>query len=64
MKREDQIKLMIGDKVRCKTWKELKALALQLSAEGFGVQVIGFHDMSENILTISALPEGGTWTDK
>lgn len=64
MKRVDQIKLMIGDKVRCKTWKELKQIAFHLSAEGYGVQVIGFHDMSENILTISALPERDAWTDK
>ncbi|MBR6507461.1 MAG: hypothetical protein IKT37_07680 [Clostridia bacterium] len=57
MKREDEIRLKIGDKLRCKSWKELKRIAFHLSSEGYGVQVIGFHDMSENILTIAALPE-------
>jgi len=59
MKRVDKIKLMIGDKVRCKSWRELKQIAFHLSAEGYGVQVIGYRDMTENVLTISALPERG-----
>ena len=57
MKREDRIHLMIGDRIRCKNWKELKKIAFQLSAEGYGVQIIGFRDMDETILTIAALPE-------
>ena len=57
MKREDKIRLQIGDRIRCKSWKELKQIAFELSSEGYGVQVIGFSSMSENILTIAALPE-------
>lgn len=47
----------IGEKIHCKNWKELKAKALALSAAGYGVEVIGFGDMSADILTITALPE-------
>lgn len=50
--------LQIGDRIHCKNWRDLKATALQLSSEGYGVEVIGFSDMSEDILTITALPEG------
>ena len=50
--------LQIGDRIHCKNWKDLRTTALQLSAEGYGVAVIGFADMSEDILTITALPEG------
>ena len=47
----------LGDKLSCKSWSELKRKAFQISSLGYGVEVIGFHDMSENILTITALPE-------
>ena len=50
--------LNIGDRIHCKNWKELRQVALSLSAEGYGVAVIGFADMSDDILTITALPEG------
>ena len=43
--------------LRCKNWKELKKIAFQLSTEGYGVQIIGFRDMDETVLTIAALPE-------
>lgn len=50
--------LQIGDKIRCRNWRDLRATALQLSSYGYGVSVIGFEDMSDDILTITALPEG------
>lgn len=50
--------LQIGDRIHCNSWQDLRITALNLSAEGYGVAVIGFADMSENILTITALPEG------
>lgn len=49
--------LQLGDKICCKNWRDLKKTAFQLSSEGYGVEVIGFSDMSEDILTITALPE-------
>ena len=49
--------LQLGDKIRCKNWRDLKKTAFKLSSEGYGVEVIGFSDMSEDILTITALPE-------
>lgn len=49
--------LQLGDKIHCKNWRDLKKTAFQLSSEGYGVEVIGFSDMSEDILTITALPE-------
>lgn len=47
----------LGDRIYCTSWRDLKKTALQLSSEGYGVTVIGFSDMSDNILTITALPE-------
>ena len=44
----------VGDKIKCKDWKDLRHKALLLSSEGYGVEVIGFSDMSDNILTITA----------
>ena len=46
--------LQVGDKIHCKNWKDLRRTALILSTEGYGVTVIGFSDMSDNILTITA----------
>ena len=51
--------LHLGDRIKCKNWKDLKKTAFALASEGYGVTVIGFSDMSEDILTIIALPEGG-----
>lgn len=48
----------VGDKVRFLSWKSLLRKAFQLSSFGYGVAVIGFSDMSENVLTITALPGG------
>lgn len=50
--------LKTGDKIHFKNWKDLIATALHLSSLGYGVAVLGFADMSSNILTITALPEG------
>ena len=50
--------LQIGDRIHCRNWKDLRTIALKLSAEGYGVAVIGFADMSDDILTITDLPEG------
>lgn len=46
-----------GDKLHCRSWRELKAQAFTLSSMGYGVCVIGFSDMSDNILTITEEPE-------
>jgi len=54
----EQTKLNIGDRIKCKNWQDLRITALNLSAEGYGVAVIGFADMSDDILTITDLPEG------
>ena len=47
-----------GQKIHFVTWKSLMGEALRLSSLGYGVAVIGFSDMSENILTITELPKG------
>lgn len=49
--------LKVGDKIYCKNWHDLKATALHLSSLGYGVCIVGFADMSENVLTITALPD-------
>ncbi len=49
--------LQIGDRIHCNSWQDLRITALNLSAEGYGIAVIGFSDLQENILTITALPE-------
>lgn len=58
MKEVKQKNFELGDRIRCRSWRELKSMALTLSSEGYGVTVIGFGDMSDNVLTITALPEG------
>lgn len=54
----DERDLRLGDRIKCKNWKDAKRTALQLASEGYGVSVLGFGDMAEDILTITALPEG------
>lgn len=44
----------VGDKIQCKDWKDLRTKALILSTYGYGVSVVGFSDMSDDILTITA----------
>lgn len=47
----------------CKSWKDLLAAALMLSSEGYKIEVASLigskdiMDMTEIILTITALPE-------
>ena len=48
----------LGDKFHFADHKELRSWALNLSADGYGVAIIGYHDIHDNILTITALPEG------
>ena len=50
--------LQVFDRIKCKNWQDMKITALNLSAEGYGIAVIGFSDMQEYVLTITALPEG------
>ena len=50
--------LQLGDKIQCKDNRDMRRWALNLSAEGYGVALLGYHDIYENILTITALPEG------
>lgn len=47
----------VGKRISCRTWHELKVKALYLSSIGYGVEVYGFKDMSDNVLTITAMPE-------
>lgn len=49
--------LEVGTRIKCKSWRELKNYAFNLSSEGYGVEVIGFADMSDNVLTVTALPD-------
>ena len=46
----------VGDRIHFKRWRDLLEKALVLSSVGYGVGVIGFGDMSDNVLTITALP--------
>ena len=48
----------LGDKFHFASYKELRSWALHFSADGYGVAIIGYHDIHDNILTITALPEG------
>lgn len=49
--------LAVGDRIKCKNWQDMKITALNLSADGYGIAVIGFSDMQEFVLTIMVLPE-------
>ena len=49
--------LHLGDKIQCKDNRDMRRWALNLSAEGYGIALLGYHDIYENILTITALPE-------
>lgn len=48
-----------GEKIHCKSWQDLRTTALCLSSKGYGVAVIGFSDMSDDILTVTEVPESG-----
>lgn len=47
----------VGDRIHFKRWRDLTEQALVLSSVGYGVAVLGFSDMADNVLTITALPE-------
>lgn len=47
----------VGKRISCRTWDDLRVKALYLSSIGYGVAVNGFKDMSDNVLTITAIPE-------
>ena len=47
----------IGDKLKFKSWKRLRRRAMDFAANGFDVAVIGVSDMTDNILTITDLPQ-------
>ena len=49
--------LQLGDKIKAKDNRDMRRWALNLSAEGYGIALLGYHDIYENILTITALPE-------
>lgn len=48
---------VIGDKIKFNSHKALLAKALHLSAEGYGIGILGYHDMFEHILTILQVPD-------
>ena len=50
--------LQIGDKIHCKDSRDLRKWALNLSAEGYGIAIFGYHDIYDHILTVTDLPEG------
>lgn len=52
--------IRVGDKLYCANARDLRRWALNLSADGYGVAIIGYHDIHDNILTITALPEEET----
>ena len=47
----------VGDKIHCVSWLDVRTTALILSSKGYGVAVVGFSDMSDDILTVTAVPE-------
>lgn len=54
MEKSDYPFLTVGDRIYCNSWRDLLKTSFQLSSEGYGVSVIGFADMSDNVLTITA----------
>ena len=49
--------LKVGDRISCKDNRDMRRWALNLSSEGYGIALFGYHDIYENIITITALPE-------
>lgn len=50
-------RFQIGQRLQFNSHSKLMAMALYLSSEGYGVALVGYHDMYEHILTITALPK-------
>ena len=57
MKRDLSTDYKIGDEIECLSSRDLRQKALSLSAKGYGVAVIGFYNINEHVLTVTALPE-------
>jgi hypothetical protein len=55
--------LEVGDRIYCKSHRDLKTTALHLSSEGYGLAVLGFQDIDDNVLTITSIPEGSESDD-
>ena len=45
-----------GDKIACRNWKDCKDTAFYLSSLGYGVGVLGFEAIQDNIITILEVP--------
>lgn len=48
---------VVGDKIKFDSHKALLSRALRLSADGYGIGILGYHDMFEHILTILQVPD-------
>ena len=48
----------VGDRIECTTFQKMRWMAFRLSSKGYGVAVIGLHDIEEHTLTITEVPEG------
>ena len=55
---DSQKQYEVGDKIECNTFQKMKWMAFRLSSKGYGVAVIGLHDIEEHTLTITEVPEG------
>lgn len=47
----------VGDRIECVFDRVLKRTAFNLSNRGYGVAIIGFRDIEEHVLTVTAVPE-------
>lgn len=47
----------LGDKITCKSNREMRNVALLLSSDGYGVAILGYSNLVENTLTITAMPK-------
>ena len=55
---KEQIKdYQVGDRIEYVFPAVLKRTAFNLSSRGYGVAVIGFRDIEEHVLTVTAVPE-------
>ena len=54
---KEPVKLSIGSRLESVTFTEMKRKAFRLNSQGYGVSIIGFSDIEDHVLTITALPE-------
>ena len=47
----------VGDRIECVFDRVLKRTAFNLSSRGYGVAVVGFRDIEDHVLTVTAVPE-------